>query len=282
MTPRGAQLLLEIASRDVGPEEPESAGALRKTILACIHTDPTSVHATDSNGWNALHWAAYHDNTPLLSLLVATGADLHARTAASTSKPLHLAAGAGNLEAVDTLLRMGASPVLICFPCKSREGFAAFDEQWAAEAMGYTGGTTLFGRDTYRGCYAVELATIQGHTDVLRRLMVAVKPLGEMDWRMQGAAAMSRAIILDDAGMVDALIEEGVHPDIVVSAFDQYRALHLASMKGSLGAARVLLARGADPMARTAYGDTPASMALWTGFDQREMIAMIMRAWKEG
>jgi ankyrin repeat protein len=70
-----------------------------------------NVNAAQNDGTSALAWAVYHDNEPVVDLLVnyGDGADVNAPNEYGIN-PLHLACMNQNAEMVNKLLRAGADP----------------------------------------------------------------------------------------------------------------------------------------------------------------------------
>ena len=60
-------------------------------------------------GTTALHWAAYHENLPLVEKLLKAGADANAGARVAATPPLFLAATHGNAPIVKALLNAGAN-----------------------------------------------------------------------------------------------------------------------------------------------------------------------------
>ncbi|XP_062843981.1 ankyrin repeat domain-containing protein 49 [Trichomycterus rosablanca] len=77
------------------------------TVERLIGSDPSLVNCRDDDGYTPLHRAAYSGHASLLSFLLDSGADLHARTADGWT-PLHSASRWGHAAVASSLLRRGA------------------------------------------------------------------------------------------------------------------------------------------------------------------------------
>jgi ankyrin repeat protein len=76
-----------------------------------LHQDPALAGAHSSDGFTALHFAAYFGCCEAIAALVEGGALLEARTRNFLENmPLHAAAAGGRIEAARLLLRYGADP----------------------------------------------------------------------------------------------------------------------------------------------------------------------------
>lgn len=69
--------------------------------------DSTPVNTVYGDGSTALHWASYHDNLDVVSLLLSAGADVNTKTDLGVT-PLWLAAENSNAAIVEKLLAAGA------------------------------------------------------------------------------------------------------------------------------------------------------------------------------
>lgn len=69
----------------------------------CLELWPDCVHAVDSDGYTPLHRSSYNNHTKVMRRLIASGADVCARTVDGWT-PLHCAAKWAHIEAVDLLL----------------------------------------------------------------------------------------------------------------------------------------------------------------------------------
>jgi ankyrin repeat protein len=79
------------------------------TEVAALLKRHGSPDATLGDGTTALHWAAYHDDLPLVKLLLAHGASVDPRTRLRALTPLHMAAESGDASLIEVLLNAGAA-----------------------------------------------------------------------------------------------------------------------------------------------------------------------------
>jgi ankyrin repeat protein len=85
----------------------DRADVVRNLLAA----DPALARAYSSDGFTALHLAAYFGATEAISALIQGGANIEARTTNFLDNmPLHAAAAGGRIEACRLLLRHGADP----------------------------------------------------------------------------------------------------------------------------------------------------------------------------
>ncbi|KAF7692883.1 ankyrin repeat domain-containing protein 49 [Silurus meridionalis] len=73
-------------------------------LAAC---DPSLINCYDDDGYTPLHRASYNGHAPVVSFLLDSGADLHARTVDGWT-PLHSASCWGHAAIVSCLLRRGS------------------------------------------------------------------------------------------------------------------------------------------------------------------------------
>ena len=74
---------------------------VRVTILAML-CGVTSIHTQDKCECQPVHWAAYHDRSEIIELLIAQGADVNARTPLSQT-PQESAKPSNNMAAIQTM-----------------------------------------------------------------------------------------------------------------------------------------------------------------------------------
>lgn len=105
--PRIADALLAVR----GPADLFEASALGRDerVAALIGWDPRAVMSRASDGFTALHLAAYFARPVVVRRLVDAGADVEdVAENMSEVRPLHSAVAGGSLEVVETLLAAGA------------------------------------------------------------------------------------------------------------------------------------------------------------------------------
>ncbi len=78
-------------------------------VRPLLAAEPAGISRLSHDGWTALHLAAHFGHVTIVELLLAAGADVHARSGnrlANTA--LHAAAAGGHTDVIATLLRHGA------------------------------------------------------------------------------------------------------------------------------------------------------------------------------
>jgi ankyrin repeat protein len=108
---RARELAAEAGSLDVF-EAAALGDAARVEEL--LREDPELAKAWTSDGFTALHYAAFFGSPEAVRALVAAGADLDARSTnqefAPEATPLHSAVAAGRMDNAEALLEAGADP----------------------------------------------------------------------------------------------------------------------------------------------------------------------------
>lgn len=127
-----------------------AAGGQTSEVKSILETKPDLVNCRGSHGFRPLHTAADHDQTQVIELLIADGAEIDARSDAGDT-PLHWAAFDGRTDAATLLIERGAE-----VNPKDKDGNTPL--HWAA-ARGHVKMTELLiahGADlrarTYTGC----------------------------------------------------------------------------------------------------------------------------------
>jgi ankyrin repeat protein len=174
------------------------------------------IRATDSNGYTALTLAARKGHKDVVELLLAMGADIHARENGDTA--LLQAAYNGHKDIVALLLDRGAD---IC----------ARDNN----------------RDT-----ALTLAALSGYKDVVQLLLDRGADIHTRN--DDGDTALTLAAFLNRTDAVELLLNRGA--DIHTRNDDNNTALIRAASFGSRDTVKLLLDRGANINARNEDNDT--------------------------
>lgn len=85
------------------------AGA-KERVIELIQENPERVNAYSQDGWTPLHLACFFGQPQVAELLIAHGADVHARSRnAMRNTPLHAATGGRNRDAARALIEHGAA-----------------------------------------------------------------------------------------------------------------------------------------------------------------------------
>ena len=140
---RAGELAAEAGSLDVF-EAAALGDAARVEEL--LREDPELAKAWTTDGFTALHYAAFFGSPAAVRALVAAGADLEARSTnqefAPEATPLHSAVAAGRMDNAEALLEAGADP-----NARQPDGFTALDaarhngDDESAEALVAAGAT---------------------------------------------------------------------------------------------------------------------------------------------
>ncbi len=101
------------------PTQADETDINRIYYIDALFEKNANIHATDEDGFNALHWAAWSGMRFASYKLVKKGIDIN-QPESNGFTPLMLAAMRGNATVVDLLLKMGADPSL-----KNAEGQTA-------------------------------------------------------------------------------------------------------------------------------------------------------------
>lgn len=233
----------------------DSNWAELQTLLA----DGVEANAIYGDGSTALHWASYHNNIDSAKLLIAADADINANTDLGVT-PLWLAAENGSAEMAELLLQAGADvkaalnsgETLVMTAARSGDGNVV-----RALLVGGADPNTA----VTRGQTALMWAANQGHSDVVEALL---------DF---GADVDARTLVReqyvktekpqDSPPSYKAWIEQGGNT-----------ALMFAARSGDLRSAQLLAAAGSDVNGLSAFGTSPAIMAVHGG--NAELLAFLL------
>jgi ankyrin repeat protein len=117
--------IMDIAMTTVSRETPlilsashgQEEAALQ--LLTAIPCDMLEVCASDSRGWQAVHYAAQHGMARLVATLLDNGASPEAQDSKLRLTPLMIACQSGQVEVVKLLLERGKIFIVLCIlmPC---------------------------------------------------------------------------------------------------------------------------------------------------------------------
>jgi len=220
-----------------------------ETVTALIASGADSEQAF-GDGTTSLHWASYHDNVSIAELLLTNQASADARTDLGVT-PLWLAAENGSTTMTRLLLNAGADPSLVLLSGESplmtasRTGNAEVVRQLLAAGANPNIAVT-------RQQTPLMWAAGRGHGDVVAAL---VEYGADVDARTEVRSEYVKTEKEQDSHSAYKIwIEEG-----------GYTPLMFAAGAGDLGSARALVIGGSDVNSLSAFGLTPAIMAVHGG-----------------
>lgn len=254
--------LLLAAGGDPRTQEPSGETAL----MTCSRTGTLSgvenllaagadVNASElSSGQTALMWASANGHTEVIRLLIAAGADVNAASGGEFT-PLMFAARAGAIGAAELLLDAGSSVNVSTSDGLSPLVLAAA----SIDAMTGSDYRLVVGESTHE---AVGVLLLEHGADV-----------NQAD--QYGMTSLHYAVEMDKPLLVRSLLEAGGNPNAKLSqglpfrrgdyvgreAYDGASPFWLAARLGDIEMMRELLAAGADPELRQAWGVTPTMVA---------------------
>lgn len=218
--------------------------------LSSLLSAQSNVQAVYGDGTSALHWASYHDNVQAAVELIERGIDVDSITDLGVT-PLWLAADNGSSAMVDALLEHGANPNLNLLSGETLVMTAAHSGNAALVRSLLAAGASPQGAVT-RDQTALMWAAGQGHADVVAALLDYG---GEVDARTLVRSQFVKSEKEQDSHPLNKVwVEQGGNT-----------ALIFATRAGSLESARLLVAAGSDVNGLSAFGTSPAIMAVHGG-----------------
>jgi uncharacterized protein len=207
--PFAFSLAILVAGSAAGADAPLADAAERQDASA-VHKlvdERVAVNQAQVDGMTALHWAAYHDDLELATLLVRAGADVKVANRYGVT-PLSLACTNGDAALVELLLESGADP-----------------------------NTTLRGGET-----ALMTAARTGRLAPVKALLARGAKVNAQE--RKGQTAIMWAAAEGHADVVQALIDAGA--DFRTPLASGFTPLLFAAREGKSNVAQVLLKAGAD------------------------------------
>lgn len=238
-------LMLSLASKVSAAEEGAAlvkaaeVGDIEKVrSLLAGGADP---NARDRDGYTALIWAAYRDRNEIASALVQAKADVNLKEPFMGLFALGTAAGRGNAQMVEELLKAGAD----------------------------------VHQEDNSGHSCLTSAALEGHATVVRRLVEAGSNL-EVPCRVNnGETVLIGAARLGKADVVDVLLEAGAK--VNAKDRDAFTALMGAAREGHVDIVKKLLDAGAELEAKdSGYGRTALMFAVEKG--RVEVVKLLLEA----
>jgi ankyrin repeat protein len=280
-----------------------SAAAAAQTRSTAPGTgSSTAPGAGPSTGETPLHWAVYRGDEAAVEKLIASGADVRARTREGVT-PLAMACLYGDVAIVDRLLKAGADPRERGPNGETLLMFAARNGRVDVITRVVAAGADVNAREELRGTTALMWAAEQRHPDAVKALLAAgadpaiasgpaglpqnymaprvnVRAVEDARQRRERAAAAGRTyeeqVALERRGPLGNGFDPGgkaldplptdedtlVQAGLVGKGGGGLTALVFAAREGDVGSAQALLDAGAQVNQTTEYAWTPLLTAI--------------------
>lgn len=265
-------LLLAVTLSANGDDVPIAAAAEARQIenVRTLLKQGADVNAAQADGMTALHWAAWHGDVPLATMLLTAGANVRATTRIGDYTPLHLASQRGQAQVMNALIGAGSD-------VSARTGTGATPLLFAARAGDVEGisrliaaGADVNARENAHGQTALMIAAGLDRAEVVTLLMAR-----SADAALTSTSVDLRALTApSDAAGRRPQAEGNAVPGLtrpytyneLIGAQGGLTALHFAARQGSTRAARALMAGGANVHAPSpADRSTPLLVAIING-----------------
>jgi ankyrin repeat protein len=264
-------VVLALAARNVGANELADAakredwGAVRALLERGVEIDAALI-----DGSTALHWAAQFDDLDTARLLIGAGANVGASNRAGAT-PLRLATINGSAPMIELLLESGVDPnAPLTEHGDTPLMMAARTGNPAAIEVLLEHGADIATAETWGGTTALMWAISEHHEAAVALLLERGAPVAVASKVVAPRAAGARGV--EGTAPVDFDPEQ--FP--VGYANGGFTPLHFAAREGQIGAARVLLAAGADVDAIAADGKNVLGLAIYNG--HYELASLLIEA----
>ncbi|KAA0166289.1 hypothetical protein FNF31_01515 [Cafeteria roenbergensis] len=250
-----------------------AAKALDLERLQALVEDGAHPDARDKTGMAALHQAAVLGSLPMVHLLLRAGASVNPADSFGDT-PLHYAAHCGHVGVVAALLEAGADPTIPSLDGQTPLGSALAEGQSAAAQVMADMFPVACGdlipeavareAEAARDAAAVAAANAAMFSSSPSRPVAdaAPSPASEAAWELV-AGRLGDACLSGDLGRVRAMLAEGARPS-GRDAFG-FSPLHRAAAAGNVAIIETLVAAGADVNASDNRGCRPVHIAALCG-----------------
>ncbi len=232
------------------------------TVVRALIKSGADVKAPEGDGATALHWAAHRDSIEVMKMLLDAGASAQAANDLGVT-PLHLAAANGNTAAIKLLIdkRAGVNAAAESGVTPLME--AARNGSVEAVRLLLANGADVNAHETARGQTALMWAVSRQHPDI-------VKVLLENHANVQARTGTRPVMVMLDQGprRVKNSAEDARPMEMGGST-----ALMFAAQTGSVEAAKLLLAAGAN--ANDTAGDGKSALVM-AAFSANTAVAKVL------
>jgi ankyrin repeat protein len=256
-----ALLLATVALHGAGSSAllADAAERMERSKIRALLKQRVDVNTPQADGMTALHWATYHDDVELVTLLVRAGANVQAANRYGVT-PLSLACTNGDGAMVEMLLKAGADPNAALPGGETPLMTAARTGAVASVKALVSRGANVDSKDERRGQTALMWAAAEGHADVVQALIDA-----DADFATRVPSGFTPLLFAVREGRIDVLrvlLKAGANVNETIPADAGRRrgyggrlppagasALLLAVTNGHFELAAQLLDAGANPNA---------------------------------
>ena len=218
-----------------------------KQAVQSLLKKKADVNAPQSDGTTALHWAAYLNDAESTALLIRAGANVNAKNNYNVT-PLALAAEQGNAVIIDQMLKAGADPndpIHFLNSAETPLHHAARAGSIDAVNALILAGAKINARETWNGQSAIMWAAAEGHAQVVQAL---IDGGADIHARSNGTTTpFIFAVRKGDMATVQVFLKSGI--DVNEKRVDSATPLLVAIINGHEDLVDLLLDKGADPNA---------------------------------